>query len=152
MIGNNSITLLNHTDSEIAERIYQLFQASYSVEAKLLKIKDFPPLKKSTINIQSSKTQFWGYYNNVAIAEISITANHILSIHSFVVSPSYFRQGIGSKLLSDVLELLKWETAVVETGAKNHPAILLYKKFGFIEKKQWVNKEGIEKTMLTLKL
>lgn len=29
----DSIILLNHSDSEIAEGIYQLFQASYSVEA-----------------------------------------------------------------------------------------------------------------------
>jgi len=44
-----------------------------------------------------------------------------------------------------------WETAVAETGVKNHPAIALYKKIGFKEETQWVNKEGIEKIRLTLK-
>ncbi len=144
------IKLLKNTDLDIAESIYQLFQASYTVEAKLLKIDNFPPLNRSISNIQSSKTQFWAYYvssNLAAIAEIELV-NPTLDIHSFVVSPTYFRQGIGSNLLEYLLTNLSFESAVVETASVNKPAIALYKKMGFIKEKIFVNGIGIKKVML----
>jgi len=147
---SSSIKLLNHTDLYIAERIYQLFQKSYSIEAKLIGVDSFPPLERTLDNIQDSKTQFWGYYKNdnlAAIAEIELT-NKLLDINSFVVSTTFFRQGIGSDLLGYLLTNLSFEFAVVETATANKPAISLYKKFGFIETKKWLTEIGIEKVML----
>ena len=37
---------------------------------------------------------------------------------------------------------------MVETGVENEPAILLYKKFGFKEVKQWDTDHGIRKIRL----
>lgn len=144
--------LLNNSDQSIAEEIYVLFQESYSIEAKLIGVEDFPPLKRRTSNIQESKTQFWGMYKNATLAaavEIEIK-DDLLDIHSFVVSPSFFRQGIANKLLSFLLESTQCNKAVVETATANKPAILLYQKFGFIENNRWLTAAGINKLKLTL--
>ena len=145
--------LLTHTGIHIAKEIYTLFQESYLIEADLIGIKNFPPLSRSVSNIQKSKTQFWGMYiasNLAAAAEIEIKDN-LLDIHSFVVSPKHFRQGLASSLLNYLLRSTECNSAVVETASANKPAILLYKKFGFVEDKSW-NSKGINKISLRLKL
>ncbi|MCF6360291.1 MAG: GNAT family N-acetyltransferase [Cyclobacteriaceae bacterium] len=198
---------MNQSAKSTAEEIYLLFQESYTVEADLLGIANFPPLSRSVSNIRESKTHFWGYYKNsilAAVAEIELkpeicnrisirplthfksvallclcshhsgamlsnpncliycdlkphhepyriirVKDRLLDIHSFVVSPIFFRQGIGSKLLCAIMDSEIWNRAVVETGSANKPAILLYQKFGFIEEKEWITGEGIEKIMLS---
>jgi len=138
---------LDQSAKSTAEEIYLIFQESYTVESNLLGIANFPPLSRSVKNIRESKNHFWGCYKNsilAAVAEIELK-DKLLDIHSFVVSPTFFRQGIGSKLLSAILDSELWKFAVVETGSANKPAILLYQKFGFIEEKEWITDEGIEK-------
>lgn len=152
MEETSSIIILTQTDNSIAKTIYLLFQKSYPIEAKLIGVESFPPLERSLKEIQNSKTIFLGYYYNgdlAGIAEIELM-DRLLDINSFVVSPSFFRQGIGSKLLKHLLTTLSFESAVVETASANQPAILLYKKFGFIEVKNWMTDIGIEKVMLSL--
>lgn len=145
--------LLSHTDTNIAQEIYTLFQESYVIEANLIGSESFPPLARSVSNIQNSKTQFWGFYKNSAlatVAEIEITST-FLDIHSFVVSPQFFRQGLANNLLGYLLRSTECNSAIVETASANKPAILLYKKFGFIEEKRW-NSKGINKISLRLNL
>ena len=149
----SSIILLKQTNLGIAKSIHQLFQKSYTIEAELIGVASFPPLERTVKVIQDSKTQFWGYYKNdtlAAIAEIELT-DSLLDINSFVVSPTFFRQGIGSILLKYLLTTFSFDSAVVETATANKPAILLYEKHGFREAKIWMTKIGIEKIMLTLK-
>ena len=139
MKERSSIILLQQTDIKIAESIYQLFQRSYAIEATLIGVDSFPPLKRSVQKIQNSKTQFWGYHINdtlAAIAEIELE-NKLLDIHSFVVLPSFFRKGIGSDLLTYLLTIQPIDSAIVETATANKPAIQLYQKFGFMEEKIW---------------
>lgn len=145
--------LLNHTDTPIAQEIHTLFQESYLIEAKLIGVENFPPLTRSVNNIQKSKTQFWGFYKDsilATVAEIETNPN-LLDIHSFVVSPQFFRQGLANNLLAYLLKYTDCNSAVVETASANKPAILLYKKFGFTEDKKWSLK-GINKIRLRLKL
>lgn len=141
--------LLNHSVIHIAQEIYTLFQESYLIEANLIGVKNFPPLTRSIDNIKKSKTQFWGIYKNsylAAVAEIEVKNNH-LDIHSFVVSPQHFRKGLANNLLGYLLRYTECNSAVVETAYANKPAILLYKKFGFIEDIKWKTK-GIDKIRL----
>ncbi len=117
-----------------------------------MEIENFPPLKRSISNIQESKTQFWGYFKATemaAVVEFELD-NNLLDIHSFVVLPKYFRQGIASKLIKHLLNSLKWDSAVVETAKANNPAIFLYKKHGFTEDEVWTTNDGIEKIKLKL--
>lgn len=141
------IQKLDHTSANIAEKIRSVFQVSYPVEADLLKAIDFPPLKRSLANFLKSETHFYGYFQDdelAAVAEIK-SENSNTHIQSLVVDPYYFRQGIGKKLVSFIFEIYTTTTFSVETGLANLPATSLYKKFGFIETKQWDTNHGIRK-------
>ena len=144
------IQKIDHTDSSTAKEIRNVFQRSYAVEAKLLKAKDFPPLKRSLISFKLSNTTFYSYVKNDVIAGV-IEINEketFVHIQSLVVIPSCFRKGIGKELMNYVLSLYTSNLFMVETGLANIPAIQLYKSLGFNEVKQWDTEIGIRKIRL----
>lgn len=144
------IKKLQNTDIEISKKIHSVFQASYAVEAKILKAIDFPPLRRPLENYRESKTDFLGFIKNEELAGV-IEINHAndhTRIASLVIDPHFFRQGIGSQLIDFVFNAYESDIFIVETGLDNGPAIGLYKKFGFIEVKQWDTDFGIRKIRL----
>jgi ribosomal protein S18 acetylase RimI-like enzyme len=146
------ISILDHENQLIAEKIYSVFQVSYAVEAELLGAVDFPPLKRSVNDFLKSKTSFFGYFRGekvIAIIEIEPFPS-VFHICSLVVDPDYFRQGIAKELLSFSFKLLENNTITVETGLANNPAIQLYKSFGFQEVKQYDTDHGIRKIRFQL--
>jgi predicted GNAT family N-acyltransferase len=54
-------------------------------------------------------------------------------------------------LISYILDLFEFTEAIVETAVANDPAINLYKKYGFVEFKQWTPAHGIRKVAMSLK-
>ena len=141
------IIKLQNKDIEISKKIRRVFQASYIVEAKLLNAIDFPPLKRPLESYMNSKTVFFGYERNKELAgiiEIGHNAN-CAHIDSLVIDPNFFRQGIAGQLLEFVFSVFDSDLFIVETGLENGPAKELYKKFGFIEVKQWDTDLGIRK-------
>ena len=141
------IEKLKNSDLEIAKKMRLIFQASYKVEATLLNVTNFPPLKRPLENYTESNTEFYGYSINeilAAVVEIDTNNNYIL-IRSLVVHPDFFRQGIAGKLIKFVFETFKSNLFVVETGLENGPATKLYEKFGFVEVHQWDTNHGIRK-------
>ena len=145
------IELLDHCSEDVAIQIYDVFQRSYRVEARLVGVKEFPPLQRNTSDIQAAGSKFLGQRigaDLAAVIEYSLSAAH-LSIDSLVVDPQYFRRGLASKVLRSLLDRVDWRTANVETAAANHPAIALYEKFGFSESKRWTTKDGIDKVELS---
>lgn len=141
------IKKLQNNNLATAKKIRSVFQASYQVEAKLLKATDFPPLKRPLENYLKSTTAFFGFLKKeelVAVVEI-IHNNDFTHIRSLVVHPLFFRQGIASQLMEFVLETFDSDLFVVETGLENVPAIKLYEQFKFIEVKQWDTDHGIRK-------
>lgn len=130
-----------------AQKIYALFQASYLVEAKLLEVDDFPPLKRTVHDIMHSETEFYAFWKaNEIAALIEIKQEpDFTDIHSLVVHPNYFRQSLGSQLVSFILNSIDSTTFIVETGLKNTPAVKLYEKLGFEEVEQWDLPIGIQK-------
>ncbi|MFK7814527.1 MAG: GNAT family N-acetyltransferase [Maribacter sp.] len=141
------IQKLEHTNVITAEKIRVIFQASYAIEAALLKAIDFPPLQRSLANFLKSETNFFGYFQDdklAAVIEIKSENNHT-HIQSLVVDPEYFRQGIGEKLITFIFKIFNTSVYSVETGLANIPAIALYKKLGFTESKQWDTNHGVRK-------
>lgn len=141
------IQKLDHTSANIAKKIRSVFQVSYAVEADLLKAIHFPPLKRSLANFLKSETHFYGYFQNnelAAVVEIK-SKNSNTHIQSLVVDPYYFRQGIGEKLIFFIFKTYNSTNFSVETGLANLPAVSLYKKFGFIETKQWDTDHNVRK-------
>jgi ribosomal protein S18 acetylase RimI-like enzyme len=146
------IKKLDNCDVEVAKLIFNVFQRSYKVEAKLIGVANFPPLSRSAKDIQNSGTQFYGFDEDgclAAVIEIVLEGKH-LDIHSLTVDPAYFRKGIADKLISYVLQEIDFSEAVVSTAVDNMPAIKLYEKHGFVEFKRWTPSHGIEKLALSL--
>ncbi len=148
------IKKLDHKTIGISEKIRSIFQASYAVEAKLLKAKDFPPLKRAIDDFLSSENGFYGYYKDqemVAVIEIKENEDST-HIQSLVVDPKFFRQGIAQNLISYLLDSFDSALYTVETGAANQPAIILYKKNGFVEIERYYAEYDIKKVRFERKI
>ncbi len=149
-----NIKPLKHTDKRVAQSIYNVFQRSYQIEAALIGVSDFPPLKRTADDISSAENQFYGLLVNdflAGVAEVALELKQqqkTFHICSLVVDPSYFRQGIGSQLIEFLFQNFDCHDATVETAVVNLPAIELYKKHGFVEIKQWVPSHGIPKVRM----
>lgn len=146
------IKLLSHADPFTADLIYQVFQVSYAVEARLLKSNDFPPLKRTAEDIRQDRTVFYGFWKHEKLAGVmeirsENTRTHICSL---TVDPDYFRQGIAVTLLEFALKSYPSERFTVETGLGNAPAVSLYENFGFIRQKTYMTEAGIEKVAFSL--
>ena len=141
------IIKINNKRNKIAKEIRDIFQASYTVEAEMLKAIDFPPLKRTISQFLNSNSEFYAYYLNQNIAGlIEIKNNQDLThIQSLVVYPKYFRKGIGRKLVQFILDTYKSSIFTVETGLDNYPAIKLYRSFDFEEQDQWNTNHGVRK-------
>ena len=141
------IIKINNKENKITEEIRAIFQASYTVEAKMLKAVDFPPLQRTVSQFLKSNSEFYAYYlieNIAGVIEIE-NDEDLTHIQSLVVYPKYFRNGIGSKLVQFILNTYKSRIFTVETGIDNHPAIKLYKSLGFQEQEQWDTNHGVRK-------
>jgi ribosomal protein S18 acetylase RimI-like enzyme len=72
-------------------------------------------------------------------------------IQSLVVHPNFFRQGIGSVLVQNVLENYGTKTFTVETGLANEPAKDLYYGFHFRRVREYTADFGIRKIAFLLR-
>ena len=133
------IIKIDNTKNKVAKQIRNIFQASYAIEAEMLKAIDFPPLKRTIHQFLNSNNKFYAYYFNENIAGVIEIKNNEDSTHiqSLVVYPKYFRKGIGKKLVQFILDTYKTKEFTVETGLDNNPAIKLYTSFDFQEQDQF---------------
>ena len=141
------IIKINNKSNKIAKEIRDIFQASYAIEAEMLKAIDFPPLKRTISQFLNSNSEFYAYYLNQNIAGVIEIKNNqdLTHIQSLVVYPKYFRKGIGRKLIQFILDTYKSSIFTVETGLDNYPAIKLYTSFDFEEQDQWNTNHGVIK-------
>jgi ribosomal protein S18 acetylase RimI-like enzyme len=147
------IIKLDNSNEDVGNQIFKVFQNSYKVEAQLINAYNFPPLSRSSKDIKNSETLFYGFYENGCLAGVIeiVAKGKQLAIDSLTVDPKYFRKGIAGQLISYILDLFEFTEAIVETAVANDPAINLYKKYGFVEFKQWTPAHGIRKVAMSLK-
>ena len=146
------IKKLDHTNQAIATKMRIVFQESYAIEAKLLNAINFPPLQRPLESYIKSTTTFFGYHIKdeiVGIVEVS-PKEKTTHINSLVVSPHFFRQGIGRELMNYILQKFSSKVVTVETGLENIPASKLYTSFHFKEVKQWDTDHGVRKIRFKL--
>ncbi len=142
---------LAHQDPEVAAQIHRIWRASYREEARLLEIGDFPPLRRTVEAIQQAASRFFGLsVEGTLAAVVEVDADsEPLDLSALVVRPDFFRRGLATGLLRQLLEEEFPGRAVsVTTGAANVPAIRLYEKLGFRIVERWDHREGI--AMVTL--
>ena len=148
------IKKLDHTNQAIATKMRIVFQESYAIEAKLLNAINFPPLQRPLESYIKSTTTFFGYHiKDKIVGIIEVSSNEKTThINSLVVSPHFFRQGIGRDLMDYILQNFSSKVFTVETGLENIPASTLYKNFGFKEVRQWDTDHGVRKIRFELNL
>jgi ribosomal protein S18 acetylase RimI-like enzyme len=124
---------LSIRDTALALQMYELMQAAYKVEAQLLQVDDFPPLRRTLQKLTTAQSRFFGIRENAKLhAAIELVVLHAeVYIDALVVAPEQFRKGLGTALLGHVLKLYPGKTFVVQTGKANIPALNLYQKSGF---------------------
>ncbi len=147
------ISRLNSTTHDQAQHILDVQLLAYQVEADLLQIRDFFPLQRTVLEIQTADAEFFGVRSDgklAAVIEVELVSKHEVNVASLVVLPTMFRRGYGSALLRHVLETYPEQSVTVSTAKGNIPAIALYKKHGFEIAQAWQTPDHI--AMVTLRV
>jgi ribosomal protein S18 acetylase RimI-like enzyme len=143
-----TIALLDHRSQEMAQRIHTIQIAAYRLEADLLGVKSFPPLERSVEDVQSSLEELWGAQEGeelLGVVGLERLSPAEILISSLTVAPAHHRRGVGRALVLSVLGTRGSCAMVVSTGAKNEPALHLYKQLGFVEhRRRFVGLEPVE--------
>ncbi|WKA58040.1 GNAT family N-acetyltransferase [Planococcus shenhongbingii] len=128
------IVRLDHHLEKAAQAIQKIQQPAYKVEAALMGFEGIPQLHETVEEIQDSQEIFMGFLEGELKGFISYKKEDCtIDIHRLVVAPFYFRQGIGRRLLTYLLEQYKGHDFIVSTGTANEPAKKLYESHGFVE-------------------
>lgn len=145
--SRDTIAVLNHADTGVAERIKRLHDAAYAIEAKLLGLESFPPLDRTLESYVHATTEFVGFMHYdviVGSVEIAVHEPSHFEIASLVVDPQHARQGIGTKLVAHAITMAGVRRIIVSTAKKNYPAIKLYEGLGFQTVDNWLTDEKLE--------
>jgi aminoglycoside 6-adenylyltransferase len=143
---------LDPTEPTVAEAIRCVMAAAYEVEATLLGVVDFPPLRRTAAQVAASEASFLGVWEGdtlVAAAEVERRASGQVHLDALVVLPTHFRRGLASALLRRVLEGCPGDELTVSTGRRNLPALRLYLAHGFAAYRHWTTADGVP--MVTLR-
>ncbi|MCA9244437.1 MAG: GNAT family N-acetyltransferase [Phycisphaerales bacterium] len=150
----STIEPLAHTTPDIAHKIHAVMTAAYAVEAEILGVSDFAPLRRSAEHIASSSSAFIGVRDDdvyerplIAVAEIEADERGGTNIAALVTAPTHFRRGHATRLLGWIIDHCD-RPLTVSTGAANAPALQLYERFEFVESHRWTTECGIP--MVTL--
>ncbi|WP_338845746.1 GNAT family N-acetyltransferase [Massilia sp. W12] len=159
MTGLAMIVLLD--PKQDAAALHHLWQSAYRQEADLLGVTDFPPLKVSREELQTSPAQWFGVWQGGAqlLAACAVEAqndHHLIS--AMLVAPQAQRQGHGRRLLTHVCERHHAKRLRVGTAQANRPALALYAQAGFVAVKQqqlplqqgWLDYLVLEKAAQTM--
>lgn len=141
------ITTLTHGERAIAEQIYAVQQAAYTVERDLIGCVDFPPLRVTVADIQAETEQFLGYWDQQQLRGVLAFARSPgqLEIGSLVVHPQAFRRGIARALLQEVERYRALgDMLTVSTAAQNLPAVQLYQSQGYQLTERTTLPDGLE--------
>ena len=144
---------LDHASPEVAEEIRSLMAASYEVEARLLQVADFFPLRRTAAHIAEERAEFLGVREAgalVAAAELEDPEPGHAHIGAMVVRPSEFRRGLASAMLRAIVAARPAHAITVSTGERNAPAIALYERHGFAVRERWTTPDGIPMVTLAL--
>jgi GNAT superfamily N-acetyltransferase len=145
------VSRLDHSTASVAAAIHGVMMAAYRLEAELLGVEDFPPLRRTPAEIAGVASRFLGITAAgvlVAVVELETVGPAHVQIHSLVVTPAYCRRGLATALLRAVVGAHADDRISVYTGALNRRALRLYAAAGFHEQDRWATPEGI--AMVTL--
>ncbi|WP_027085652.1 GNAT family N-acetyltransferase [Cohnella panacarvi] len=129
------LEIIGIKDAEVAEEVWALQHAAYRVEATLIGVADLPPLQDTVESLRQSRETFCairgpeGDLQGVIAYEQEREGRYVIC--RVMVNPDHFRQGVGSRLLSHLLDVFPGAHWSVTAEARNLPALALYEKAGF---------------------
>lgn len=122
-------------DAEAAEEVWALQHAAYRVEADLIGVADLPPLQDTVESLRQSQETFIGLRGAegelLGVIAYEQEQEGRYTICRVMVNPDYFRQGVGSRLLTHLLDAFPGVHWSVTAEARNLPALALYERAGF---------------------
>jgi len=121
---------------KMGSRIHAVQIEAYRQEASLLGIHKFPPLNRTVRDVMASSDIFFGAFAGgklLGVISLERRRKNQVSISSLTVAPAFQRRGVARALVSSIAGSTKSQKISVSTGAKNAPALALYKQFGFVE-------------------
>lgn len=146
-----AVERLDPRQESCAQEILRVSLASYRVEAELLGVEDFPPLRETVAAVRESEGLFCGTRLEGRLAGVCEVQAEALGqgIARLVVDPEFFRRGVARALMDFVVASCR-RPLRVQTGAKNLPALGLYRSYGFEVCRERRHPSGIEVVELVL--
>ena len=113
--------------------VLALQRAAYAVEAQLIGSDAIPARRETLGDLRRAPDQWIGISSESGLvaALAFLETPEVLDIWKLVVAPSAFRQGLGERLVREILDLVPRPKTIVTTGSANAPAVALYRKLGF---------------------
>lgn len=128
---------LDHREPAVAGRIHAVLLLAHAQEARLLQVEHFLPMQRTPEDLQASDEYFIAALRgDELLGCLSLGPDDEpgqISLASLVVHPAHQRQGIARALVAEALRRSAGFGICVTTGAKNEPALALYRSFGFAE-------------------
>lgn len=128
---------------KIVKMIYKAFEKYIAKEYSELGIKNFYEFvnPEEIMNRQNSGNIIKTYkINNNIVGMIEVKENNHICL--LFVDPEYHKQGIGKKLIDEIVELLKEKTDIITVNSSTF-AENIYKSYGFSETDKQQEKNGI---------
>ncbi|MCP3805189.1 GNAT family N-acetyltransferase [Allokutzneria sp. A3M-2-11 16] len=120
-------------DDRTAEAVHRIGLLAYRVEADLIGFDGIPALHETLAEMRAEPLRWLGAVTPdgepVAFLAWQRTPEGEVDIDRLCVDPAWFRKGLASALVDEVLR--EDGPVVVSTGAANTPAITLYERKGF---------------------
>jgi GNAT superfamily N-acetyltransferase len=107
--------------------------AAYAIEAELIGYPQLPPAHETREALQATSEEMWLCEEGgelVGVVGLEHSDAEILIARLFV-APSAFRRGVGRALVEHAVAQAHGRRLRVGTGARNAPALALYKGLGF---------------------
>jgi ribosomal protein S18 acetylase RimI-like enzyme len=132
---------VNHRVEPVAKAIHRVQMLAYAQEAALLGVSHFHPLLATVNDVLNSDEQYFAAFEGEKlVGVISTEADDSIdgrTITSLVVDPSFQRRSIATNLIPLIIEVHGSKSLAVQTGAKNIPALNLYRQMGFVETRRF---------------
>ncbi|MFC5379305.1 GNAT family N-acetyltransferase [Aquipuribacter nitratireducens] len=121
------------TDEAVAHSLLVLQREAYAVEAQLLGDDRIPALHECLDALRAAPLHWLGALgDDHLLGAVAWSATDALvDVDRLVVSPAAHRGGIGTRLVSHVIDLAGSRDVSVSTGSGNAPARALYERLGF---------------------
>lgn len=130
------IELLDHRQPAVAHQIHAVLVLAHAQEAALLQVARFVALERTAEDIAASAEYFLGALEgSTLLGALSLAPDEEpgqIEVVSLVVHPAHQRRGIARALMHEALRLAEGTPFAVAVGARNGPALALYRDLGFV--------------------